>query len=139
MTCRAPCCSVAPRRTVSDLFERGFRRSRAAPCAIEGDGCTDHDGHAARFSLDVAGGMLAAVGFRCTPCATLVAYCELIAESAPGFRLDIAGALTAPDLIDMLPGVPALKRGRAVLAVAAFRAALLAAESPSDVNPGEAR
>jgi hypothetical protein len=57
-------------------------------------------------------------------CATLIAYCEFIAELVPGARLDIMTALAAADLVEAVPGVPALKRGRAVLAIAAFRAAL---------------
>jgi hypothetical protein len=68
-TCREACCGATPRLTVSELFERGFRRRRAAPLPIEGARCSD------------------------------------------------------------VTGVPPLKRDRAVLAVAAFRAALLAAAS----------
>ena len=45
----------------------------------------------------------------------------------PGFRSTIARELTAANLIEALPGVPALKRDRAVLAIAAFRAALVQA------------
>jgi len=122
--CREACCSVTPRRTVSDLFERGFRRNRVAPLPIEGAPCIDTEGNSARFSVDVANGKLAGIGFRASSCATLIAYCELIAEIAPGFRLEIARELTATNLVEALPGVPALKRNRAVLAIAAFRAAL---------------
>jgi NifU-like protein involved in Fe-S cluster formation len=123
-TCREPCCSATPRLTVSELFERGFRRSRAAPLPIEGPVLTDADGNMARFSLDVAGGKIADASFRASSCATLVAYCEFIAEVIPSSRLDVAIDLTPADLIERVPGVPALKRDRAVLAVAAFRAAL---------------
>jgi NifU-like protein involved in Fe-S cluster formation len=113
------------------LFERGFRRNRSAPLPIEGDECAGVDGHTARFSLAVADDKIAAIGFRASSCATLIAYCEYIAEVAAGFRLDLAKALTARDLVEALPGVPALKRDRAVLAVAAFRAAL--AEATTDI------
>ena len=123
-TCREACCSVTPRHTVSELFERGFRRNRAAPLPIEGAQLTDAEGNTARFSIDVADGKIAGLGFRATSCATLIAYCELIAEIVPGFRLDIAREMTATNLVAALPGVPALKRERAVLAVAAFRSAL---------------
>jgi NifU-like protein involved in Fe-S cluster formation len=122
--CRDACCSMTPRLTVSELFERGFRRNRAAPLPIEGTPCTDSDGNSARFSIDVADGKIAGIGFRASSCATLIAYCELIAEIARGFRLEIARELTAANLVEALPGVPALKRHRAVLALAAFRAAL---------------
>ena len=123
-TCREACCSVTPRHSVSELFERGFRRNRAAPLAIEGAQLTDAEGNTARFSIDVADGKIAGAGFRVTSCATLIAYCEFIAESVPGFRLEIARELTAANLVEALPGVPALKRERAMLAIAAFRAAL---------------
>jgi NifU-like protein involved in Fe-S cluster formation len=133
-TCREACCSVTPRHTVSELFERGFRRNRAAPLPIEGAQLADAEGNAAGFSIDLADGKIAGVGFRATSCATLIAYCEFIAESVRGFRLEIAGELTATNLVDALPGVPALKRERSVLAVAAFRAALTTASSIEQIG-----
>jgi hypothetical protein len=133
--CRAACCSAMPRRTVSELFERGFRRNRAAPLPIEGAPCTDAEGNSARFSVNIAGGKIIDIGFRASSCATLIAYCELVAEIAQSFRLEIARELTATNLVEALPGVPALKRNRAVLAVAAFRAALASYLKLAD--PGE--
>ena len=122
--------------TVSELFERGFRRNRAAPLTIEGAAFTDAEGNTARFSVDVTGETIAAVSFRASSCATLIAYCEYLADVMPGFRLDIASAFTATGLVEALPGVPALKRTRAVLAVAAFRAAL-AQVSAHHLSPTE--
>jgi NifU-like N terminal domain len=136
-TCREACCSATPRLTVSELFERGFRRRRAAPLLIEGAPCSDADGNMACFSLDVVGGMIAAVSFHATSCATLIAYCEYIVEAVPGLRLDLARELTAANLVDGLAGVPPLKRDRAVLAVAAFRAALAAASSQPQTELGK--
>jgi hypothetical protein len=136
-TCREACCSVTPRLTVSELFERGFRRRQAAPLPIEGARCSDADGNAACFSLDVAGGKITAASFRASSCATLIAYCEYIAVAVPGSRLDIARELTATNLVDGLTGVPPLKRDRAVLAVAAFRAALAAASSHPQTDIGK--
>jgi hypothetical protein len=127
--CRAPCCSATPRLTVSELFERGFRRNRLPPLAIEGMPCTNADEFTARFSLAVTDGKISDIRFRASVCATLIAYCELIAELTTGSNLDIARALSAADLVATLAGVPALKRDRAVLATAAFRAALAAAET----------
>ena len=127
-TCREACCSVTPRSTVAELFERGFRRNREAPRAIMGASCTGAEDNTAAFSLDVADGRIAAVGFHASCCATLIAYCEYIAEIAPNFGLTLARGLTAANLVDSMPGVPALKRDRALLAIAAFRAALLAAD-----------
>jgi hypothetical protein len=127
-TCREACCSVTPRLTVAELFERGLRRSREAPRSVAGAACTGAEDNTASFSLDVANGRIAAVGFHASCCATLIAYCEYIAEVTPGFQLEIARGMTAINLVDSVPGVPALKRDRAVLAIAAFRAALLAAD-----------
>jgi hypothetical protein len=127
-TCREACCNVTPRLTVGELFERGFRRNREAQLAIEGEPCTGAEDNTACFSLDAVDGKIAAVGFRASCCATLIAYCEYIAQIAPGFRFEIARGLTAQNLVEGLPGVPALKRDRALLAIAAFRAALMAAD-----------
>jgi hypothetical protein len=125
-TCREACCSVTPRLSVAELFERGFRRNREAPLPIAGATCTGADDNTVTFSLDVIDERIIAVGFRASCCATLIAYCEYIAEIVPGFQLAIACEMTAANLVDSVPGVPALKRDRAVLAIAAFRAALLA-------------
>ena len=122
-TCRLPCCA-SPRRTVSELLEHGLRRNRAAPLLHQGTDCADAEGNTARFSIDIDGKVIAAVGFRVTNCATLIAYGELIAETVSGMRIELASGLTARDLVDALPGVPPFKRERAVLAVAAFRGAL---------------
>jgi hypothetical protein len=130
-TCREACCSVTPRMSASELFARGFRRNRAAPLPVRGAARTDAEGNAAAFSLDLAANRIAAVGFRVTTCATLVAYCELIAETVPGFDIEIARAFSAADLIDALEGVPEFKRGRAALAIEGFRAALDAAATHS--------
>jgi NifU-like protein involved in Fe-S cluster formation len=89
-TCREACCSVMPRQSVTELFERGFRRNRAAPLSIEGALRADAEGNAARFSVEIAKGKLAAVNFRATTCATLIAYCELIAELVPGMSAEMA-------------------------------------------------
>jgi NifU-like protein involved in Fe-S cluster formation len=135
-TCREACCSVTPRFTVAELFERGYRRSREAPLPIQGEAVAGAEDNSARFSIEIADGKLAAARFRATACTTLIAYCEAIAELLPGFNLEIAGALTPKELVDALPGVPSLKQDRAVLAVAAFRAALQAARSDDLSWPG---
>jgi NifU-like protein involved in Fe-S cluster formation len=128
-TCRQACCNMTPRLTVVELFERGFRRNREASRAIVGAACSGAEDNTAVFSLDVADGKISAVGFHASCCATLIAYCEYIAEIAPGFRLELARDLTAANLVNGVPGVPALKHDRAVLAIAAFRAALSAASA----------
>ena len=128
-SCREACC-VKPRLTVSELFERGYRRNRAAPLPGEGAQCADTDGNTARFSLVIADGKIARIGFRATTCATLIAYCECVAEIVSGFSLEIAKELTAAELVASVPGVPPLKQNRAILAIAAFRAAVVEVQYP---------
>src|SRR6186997_1315915 len=119
--CMQACCGVAPRRNVSDLFDRGRHRSRQPPLAVEGDEHRDPNGLSARFSLATEDGRLARIGFRATTCITLVAYCELIAELMSGADIPRAARLSPAELMSELPDVPALKRDRAPLAIAAFR------------------
>jgi NifU-like protein involved in Fe-S cluster formation len=133
-TCREACCSVTPRFTVAELFERGYRRNRETPLPVQGDAVADADGNSARFSLAISDGKLAATRFQATACTTLIAYCEAIAELLSGFSAEMAGQLSSKDLVDALPGVPAFKQDRAVLAIAAFRLALCAA-SPAQNEP----
>ena len=133
-TCREACCSVQPRLSISELFERGYRRNRSASLSIEGTRHADADGNTACFSLDTTDGRIAGIGFRATTCATLIAYCEYIAEIVLGFRLEIARELTAAQLVASVPGVPALKHDRAVLAITAFRASLAAAQAHDPSN-----
>ena len=59
--------------------------------------------------------------------AKLGAACLSKADALPAEYRDLQRELTAANLVDSVPGVPALKRDRAVLAIAAFRAALVAA------------
>jgi NifU-like protein involved in Fe-S cluster formation len=119
------------------LFERGFRRNREAPFAIKGAQCTDLEGNTASFSLALSGHRLSAIRFQASPCATLIAYCELIAETLSGHSLEIARALTPQELVRQLTGVPLLKQNRAALAVAAFASALAAASSMCSCPSGD--
>ena len=88
--------------TVSELFERGLRRNRDVPLSVQGAVCRDAEGNCAGFSLDLEGGKIAGIGFRVSVCATLIAYCELIAETLPGRTVDLAQALTPRDLLEQL-------------------------------------
>src|SRR5262245_4255678 len=109
-TCREACCSATPRFTVAELFERGYRRNREAPLSVEGETVADAEGNSARFSLKISDGKLEAARFRATACTTLIAYCQATAELLTGFSADMAGQLSAKDLVEALPGVPALKQ-----------------------------
>jgi hypothetical protein len=122
---------VTPRFTVAELFERGFRRNREAPLPIDGDTISDAEGNSARFSIALDGPRLLGLRFRASSCTTLIAYSEALAELLQGLDADLAAQFTPQELVSSLPGVPMLKQNRAVLAVAALRAALIAAKSNS--------
>jgi NifU-like protein involved in Fe-S cluster formation len=136
--CREACCSVTPRFTVAELFERGFRRNRATPFDIEGSVVADAEGNYARFSLAIERSKLTGLSFRVSSCTTLIAYSEALAELLHGLDAGLAAQFTPRELVAALPGVPALKQGRAVLAVAALRAAFIAAETNSIAHQGGA-
>jgi NifU-like protein involved in Fe-S cluster formation len=138
-TCREACCSVTPRFTVAELFERGYRRIRETPLPVQGEAVADSEGNSARFSLAISDGTLAGTRFQATACTTLIAYCEAITELLAGFSAEMAGQFSSRDLVDALPGVPALKQDRAVLAIAAFRSALQTAQVQDLSWPGERR
>lgn len=134
--CPMACCHATPRRTVSELFDRGLRRSRQAPLAIAG--APHHlNGFTAAFSIDTDGGTLTGVRFKASTCITLVAYCELIAEMMAGETIAAALALAPADLVAELSDVPALKRDRAPLAIVAFREALASISSDYPITTGE--
>ena len=135
-TCREACCSVTPRFTVAELFERGFRRNRAEPLALEGETVTDAEGNSARFSVALEGRRIAELRFRASSCTTLIAYSEALAELLAGFDAVMAAQYAPQDLVAALPGVHPLKQSRAVLAVAALRAALLKIPSNEPILEG---
>ena len=128
-SCEGACCGNTPRRVVSDLFDRGYRRNRLPPLAIEGAELRDSNDLSARFSFDLERGAIKGARFRVSTCITLIAYCELIVELTAGKNAREAATLEERELIAALPDVHAMKRDRAVLAINALRAALAAAFS----------
>jgi NifU-like protein involved in Fe-S cluster formation len=132
--CREACCSVTPRFTVADLFERGYRRNRAEPLPLEGETVADAEGNHARFSLALDANRIAEIRFRASSCTTLVAYSEALAELLAGFDATMAAQYAPQDLVAALPGVHPLKQSRAVLAIAALRAALRAADEHKSIS-----
>lgn len=135
--CTAGCCGAARRRTVSDCFDRGLRRNRTEPFPIAGETLQDANGLSAQFSLKLEDGLIASVRFRVTSCVALVAYAEVLAEEAEKFSLQSAAAIAPDVLIDILDGVPAFRRDRAILAVRALRSAISAATLQATNQSGE--
>lgn len=108
-----------------DCLERGLRTRRAPPLPIAGAWIETPQGLRARFSLAIRDGTITEARFEATPCATLVAYCQALAEYAAGRPLDATPGLDAEALVASLEGVPPARQDRAVIAVAALRATLL--------------
>lgn len=102
-----------------------MRMRRAPPLPITGEWVVTPQGLRARFSLNLQKDNIAEIRFESTPCATLVAYCQALVEHERGRALMSAPSVTAETLVALLEGVPALRRDRAILAVAALRAAIL--------------
>jgi hypothetical protein len=125
--CALPCCGRSTRPpTLTDFIDRGLRRLRADRLPIVGDIRRDDGGRYARFSIRVADGLITDVAFEATTCATLVAYCEVAAESVTGLTVDAAAQrVRVRELVAALPRVPADKRHRALLVAPAVISALV--------------
>lgn len=122
------CCGPRGRPlSMAECIEGGLRTRRCDPLDLRGGPVASADGLEAAFSLCHDGGRLVETRFRCTSCITLVAYCEALRRVTLGCPLAEAGTVGSGELVTMLASVPAARRDRAVLAVAAFRSALLAA------------
>lgn len=126
------CCGASTQLSVHDCFQRGLRTRRQPPLPDGGERVARADGLWARFSIARSGGTLTAVRFECSSCTTLVAYCQALCELFPGADAPGDSPLDPRELIRRLPGVPASRQDRAVLAVAALRAALFQAVPQSD-------
>ena len=114
------------RGTVFDYFQLAFRRLplRVEPPVPLGPLVLGPDRLCAAFHVPHEAGRIERVAYRCTSCATLVALCEHLSELASGRTLAAARLLDAPALLALHPEIPAGRRDRSTLAVAAFRAAL---------------
>ena len=119
------CCGGGRPRTMSDYIERGQRRARADTPPVQAPECRDEEGRFARFGVQLTDGIVTGVGFRASPCVTLIAYCEAAAERVSGLPLPTAlRALRPADLALDLPSVPPARREHAVLAARALVVAL---------------
>lgn len=129
-----PCCGATGHRSPSlpECLERGLRTRRAPPLPVVGTWVETPQALRARFSLAIHDDTITEARFEATPCATLVAYCEALAEHEAGRALGEVPSLDAKGLVALLKGVPPGRRDRAVIAVAALRAATLSLPQESD-------
>ena len=107
-----------------DHLIRGFRRNGGPLLAVVGEVASDGDGRTAQFSVEVEDGVLKAVSFNVSTCATLIAYCEFVAEGMTGATLSQAVALIPEQVIAPLKGIPPHKHDCARLAISALHAAV---------------
>jgi hypothetical protein len=110
--------------TTYDYFQRAFRRGAQTPAGPTGSLVHDNDGNCAVFWLEAPQGSISAACYRSTTCATLLAFCEHLAELAVGMPVEQALAFDADQLLALHPDVPKYKADRAKLASEAFRSAV---------------
>ncbi len=107
-----------------DYFQRAFRRGTQTPTGYSGDKVRDEDGNCVIFWLQAPAGVISSAEYRCTTCATLVAFCEHLAELVIGLRIEKAHDYNADRLLALHEDVPTYKARRAILALEAFRSAV---------------
>src|SRR5271167_903828 len=112
------------RPSAFDHLMRGFRRNGGPLLAIVGRVARDGDGRTAQFSFELEDDVLKAVSFKVSTCATLIAYCEFVAECITGATLSQAVALTPEQVIAPLKGIPPHKHDCARFAITALRTAV---------------
>ena len=110
--------------TVADYFDRALRRSRGPWLQTSGEACADKNGLQVQFSLKVSKGTIRRAAFKASTCATLFAYCELLAELVTGRTLKDALRLTPVEVVGVLRGVPPAKQNRVMLPIRALHSAI---------------
>jgi nitrogen fixation NifU-like protein len=80
------------------------------------------------ITVRIDAGRIAEARFRTFGCVAAIASASALTEMATGRSLDDARALGPKDVIDALGGLPARKEACALMAVGAFRAALVDAQ-----------
>lgn len=113
-------CCTSSHLSLIDYLERGLRRRREPAYSVVGEVRRDHEGRTAQFSVQLNDTVIQSVSFKTSSCATLIAYCEVLAQWATGLTLQAAVRVRPPQLLAALPSVPAYKRYCAILATAAF-------------------
>jgi NifU-like protein involved in Fe-S cluster formation len=117
------CCQSTP-QSVGDLLHAALARAHwraPAPAASAED---PSQNLRVEIYLETEGGCIRRIDYRCSSCASLIAYCEAMVRLACGRGVAEAARLDAADLIGSVAGVPGYRHDRARLAAAAFRQAL---------------
>lgn len=109
--------------SVYELFERACRRPAGTPAGQSGLRQFDADGNSVVFWVSSQGGRITAAQYQSSSCVTLIALCEHLSHLMPGLTFAEAASITPFDLLRLHPEIPAERRDRAALAIAAARSA----------------
>lgn len=126
------CCESQSSRhplKVHGCFDRGLRTRRLPALPVSGTPIATAYGLWACFSVRIENDTLADLRFQASACTTLIAYCQALVELSRHNTLGHAETLSGPALIQHLPGVPAVKHDRAILASAALKSVVATARS----------
>ncbi len=111
--------------SLQNLFEAALRRSHGREFGNRSGRAADQTNRLqVVIRLEVMDNVVAEADYKATTCATLLAYCELLARMLRGRPIAEALGIRAVDLIQRVRGVPPTRHSRAALAIAALRAAL---------------
>jgi NifU-like protein involved in Fe-S cluster formation len=112
------------RASTHDYFQKAFRRRVQNPPGSAGSVVEGADSNSAVFWVAATEGVIGEAHYRCTTCATLLAFCQHLSELAIGMTLRQAMEYQAANLLAQHPDVPEYKADRAKLAADAFRSAV---------------
>ena len=101
-----------------------MQRPAGTLAGCKGEPACVPDGTSAVFAVGDAQGTITVVGYRCTTCVTLVAFCEHLCDLVRGRPVSEAIGITEEKLLAFHSEVPPERQDRATIAVQALRSAL---------------
>lgn len=102
-----------------DCLQRGLKSRKHPPLPVKGTRITAASGLSSRFTTDPSGVEGRRLAFECSPCATLIAYCQALVDIA---GMEVIRPPTVQQLTAAVAGVPAAHHERAAVALAGYRA-----------------
>ncbi|MGH9632557.1 MAG: iron-sulfur cluster assembly scaffold protein [Bryobacteraceae bacterium] len=109
---------------IHDYFERACLRKLDPLRGRKGEVVYDSDGNCAVFWIESKAERIRSAQYRCTTCATLVAFCEHLSELVVGMKIEEAGQYSAEKLLSLHAEVPEMRKSRALLVIGAMRSAV---------------
>lgn len=90
----------------------------------KGEVIYDSDGNCAVFWIESEADRIQNAQYRCTTCATLIAFCEHLSELLVDMKIEEAKLYSAEALLSLHAEVPEVRKSRASLVVSAMRSAV---------------